>query len=290
MQVKWLRRIDINEKKWNACVQKSTNGYVFAMTWYLDIVCPDWEAVVLADYYAVLPLPVIRKGWFKRVYCPTLIPYTGVINSMPMASEVLWQMIQAIPYKHIELVLNPYNKLPFKALNRHKQERFSVLDLVGDIARIEQQFKPQVEPVVDLYKNKKVAVVRDLDVTEYLTTCQQLDYKPKTIHLVHLRPLLSYALRYQSAGLYTAYNQFNQLIGVAFVLRSNKCLSLIHYASEDDGLMGIKAIVYHMLRNNAGANLTLEFPCCSKELGQLFTSTEHVCGVYKKGLSKWISL
>ena len=36
----------IDKKKWDDCIQHAFNGNIYAMSWYLDVVHHDWEALI----------------------------------------------------------------------------------------------------------------------------------------------------------------------------------------------------------------------------------------------------
>ena len=54
--IKYLEHEEIDLKKWDATIDASPNGMVYAKSWYLDIVSPGWEGLVNEDYNAVFPL------------------------------------------------------------------------------------------------------------------------------------------------------------------------------------------------------------------------------------------
>ncbi|WP_430817114.1 hypothetical protein [Carboxylicivirga sp. RSCT41] len=289
MELKWLKRNDINDKKWDDCINHSANGHVFAYTWYLDIVCDDWHAVVADDYEAVLPVP-FKRQLFRCVYTPHWTPYLGVINRKPVSRQDVMDMLHAVPCLNIDLVMGTHNKLPGMKALKCESRRYAVLDLITEISRMEKLFSAAVKPVIDLYKKKKISVVRAMDTSDYLKFVNSPGVIANSEEQPVLLKLIGFALRYKSAGLYAAYDERNQIIAGCFLLKSDKKLSLIHCADVSDNFKGVLAIIYHILDHNAGSNLTLEFPYYSDEIGRHFSNSEHVCLVYKKGLPKWISL
>ena len=40
----------------------SCNGFSFALSWYLDASCDNWDALIADDYTAVMPLPYRKNG------------------------------------------------------------------------------------------------------------------------------------------------------------------------------------------------------------------------------------
>ena len=289
MTIRFVKRKDIEDDKWDVCIGASANGSAFVYTWFLDLICDDWEAIVLGDYDAIMPLPVWRRMGIRQVYHPALLPYSGIINRVPLAMVVVTSMIEKIPYLNIHLVMNAHNRLSLAMASQCQIYRYPVLDLISDLGRIEKQFRQDVFSIISEYKAKQLTVIRALNVGDYIQFLEQAEYGEK-LDIEDLQHVMTYAIRYKSAGMYAAYDKNNQMIAGAFLLKANGSLALMHCMAIDDNFSGVKAIIYHILKNNAGADLTLEFPFCAQNIGGCFTSKEHVCLVYKKGLPKWIDL
>ena len=58
--IHYIQHKDIDFEKWDACVANSFNRLIYGFSWYLDVVCDDWDALVLNDYEAVFPLSLIH--------------------------------------------------------------------------------------------------------------------------------------------------------------------------------------------------------------------------------------
>ena len=81
--MEFLKRNQIDEKKWNDCVLKSSNGLVYALTWFLDGLAMNWCAYVREDkgcYVSVFPVPYKRKFGIKYVYTPFFIQQLGLFS------------------------------------------------------------------------------------------------------------------------------------------------------------------------------------------------------------------
>ncbi len=78
MVIKYLKHKDIDKNKWDECINEAPNGLIYGMSWYLDRVCPGWDALVSDDYEAVMPLPWKQKMGLKYVYHPLFAQQLGV--------------------------------------------------------------------------------------------------------------------------------------------------------------------------------------------------------------------
>ena len=61
MKVIHLRNSEIDRTNWDNCIAQSANQLTYAHSWYLDVVSPQWEALVDENYDYVMPLPVKWK-------------------------------------------------------------------------------------------------------------------------------------------------------------------------------------------------------------------------------------
>ena len=68
--IRKLHNSAIDRQKWDALVQSSPYADVYALSSFLDVVCPDWGGVVLGDYEAIMPLPVKKKFFLTYLVQP----------------------------------------------------------------------------------------------------------------------------------------------------------------------------------------------------------------------------
>jgi GNAT acetyltransferase-like protein len=77
-----LQRNEFDDEVWNDFVAASPQQYLYFYTWYLDAVCPGWQAIVVENkgkWVAVMPLPLQRKGPFRYAFQPHLTQFGGII-------------------------------------------------------------------------------------------------------------------------------------------------------------------------------------------------------------------
>jgi len=108
MRIKHLTHNDIDTKKWDNCISNAVNGNVYAWSWYLDIVSPNWDALVLDNYRAVMPLTWSKKYGVAYIYQPFFTQQLGLFSGDVITEEMLSLFVEAIPakYRFIELSMN----------------------------------------------------------------------------------------------------------------------------------------------------------------------------------------
>ena len=105
----YLQHKDIDKKKWDATIEAC--GNIYAYSWYLDIVHPQWEALVEDDYQSVMPLTGGKKFGVQYLYQPYFVQQLGVFTKSLMTAEKTEAFLKAIPtkYRFAEIRLNESN-------------------------------------------------------------------------------------------------------------------------------------------------------------------------------------
>ncbi|MGB1307216.1 MAG: hypothetical protein ACPG5G_06590, partial [Flavobacteriales bacterium] len=107
--IQYIAYNNLDYEKWDKCIIGSINGSVYAKSWYLDIVCEQWDALVLNDYEAVMPLPKRKKWGITYIYQPFMCQQLGVFHKQE--SYCVDDFISAIPKEilHFNFNLNTHN-------------------------------------------------------------------------------------------------------------------------------------------------------------------------------------
>ena len=101
--IHYLRNKELDYAKWDACIADAHNRLIYGFSWYLDIVCDDWDALVLSDYEAVFPLPKRKKWGVAYIYQPFFCQQLGIFSSNKNLDADAF--LDAIPkhFKYVEL-------------------------------------------------------------------------------------------------------------------------------------------------------------------------------------------
>lgn len=109
--IRHLRREEIDQTKWDHCIDRG-HTLLYAFSFYLDIMAKHWDALVLNDYEAIMPLPWNKKYGIKYIYQPFLTPQLGMFGpNIQDKEELCNQFLENIPasFKYVDQSLNGYN-------------------------------------------------------------------------------------------------------------------------------------------------------------------------------------
>ena len=98
MNLKYLKHNEIDFELWDERVRSSIGGFPYAYSWYLNVVSPNWEAIVSEDYEFLMPLPVKRKYLFRYLIQPAYTQQLGVFSNKFISSDILIDFVKKIPF------------------------------------------------------------------------------------------------------------------------------------------------------------------------------------------------
>jgi hypothetical protein len=110
-EIKYISYASINKEKWNECIDQSANGLIYCYSWYLDAMAQQWDALVLNDYEAVMPLTWNKKYGISYLYQPYFCASLGIFSVQPLTAVLTEQFLKAIParFRYIDIYLNKGN-------------------------------------------------------------------------------------------------------------------------------------------------------------------------------------
>ncbi|WP_375559331.1 hypothetical protein ACE193_16540 [Bernardetia sp. OM2101] len=118
----------IDKKKWDKCISLSKENIIYAFSWYLDCVSPNWEGFILEDenneYIAVMPLPVKKKYRIQFLQVPLFAQQLGVFSTQKL-STLEFKNFLILLQKKFKLVSNyPFNTTNYEEFSTEFEEVF----------------------------------------------------------------------------------------------------------------------------------------------------------------------
>ena len=263
INIHYLRHNEIDRQKWDKCILSSVNGIIYAFSWYLDIVCEGWQALVSNDYEAVMPLPAFRKYGINYLAQPFFTQQLGVFSTKKMDEELITRFMLAIPpkFKYIDLKLNTFNLFNHPGFQVTRNVTYE-MDLIQPYNQLYRKYAENTKRNLKKAMQNKVYIVKGLSANSLINLKKEYAiHKLTESNYNTIRKIMSFALRRRIGYLYEAYTRENTLGAAAFFLVShNKAIYLFAGSSE----MGKEnramfMLADHFIRENAEKNLTLDF-------------------------------
>jgi hypothetical protein len=264
--IRYIKREDIDDVKWDGCIDKAFNGNLYGHAWFLDIVADKWDALVENDYERVFPLVFRRKFGISYVYQPFFTQQLGLYSISQLDNEEVACFIKAIPsrFRRVETNLNSYNNRKsedYKFIPQLNHE----LDLNLDYEKIRKGYSE------NLTRNLKKAGKAGLKVEgntkpEEIIGLFRANRGKEISHLkeknyLSLKRVTYAAMHRGQATIHGVYNAQDQLVAGAFFLRSNnRDIFLFSGLSEEGRNSGaMPFLIDQYIKTHAGQPLTFDF-------------------------------
>ena len=87
-RIQYVQSNDVDREKWDHCIASAPNSLIYNTSIYLDMMADHWNAVIVGDYEAVMPLPWRRKWFIRYHYHVPFIAQNGLTgNFSPETSK-----------------------------------------------------------------------------------------------------------------------------------------------------------------------------------------------------------
>ncbi len=264
--IRFLQNHEIDRQQWDYCIEHAYNGNIYAWSWYLDIVCPEWNALVKGRYSQVFPLTARRKWGIPYISQPPFAQQLGLFSCGSPGNDSTNEFIEQLlrHYSFAEMNLNSYNLLSV-IHGKLRMLRNYELDLLQPYMNLRLMYSenairnilkaqkgrvsvsPGADPkaIIDLFRENKGTELKNFSPSHY-----------------QIIERLSYACLHRRAAVcYGAYSNQNQLIAGAILFQSHSRMVLIFSASNaqarETGAMHL--LIDTIIQCYAGKSITFDF-------------------------------
>lgn len=104
----------IDRDRWDDWIKDSVNRRIYATSGFLDILSPGWEAIVMDEGRAVMPVTRNRKYWISYVSQPLFLQQLGLFFSDRPGGGLLPLFLEKLSsaFGFIDISLNEMNEDP----------------------------------------------------------------------------------------------------------------------------------------------------------------------------------
>jgi hypothetical protein len=264
LKINYLIHNQIDKQKWDLTITDSPNGLVYALSWYLDIVSPSWDALILGDYEIVMPLPAKSILGQRLLIQPIFAHQLGIFSKNTITPDLTIKFIEETikHFKFIDIKLNKDNptieKRPFY------KRKTQILDLSKSYNEISEQFNRSLKS--NLTKSKRTdfvfTICNDPDV---LINAMRSMYERKNVDGVkksdyqNLKRIIEYSIRSGIGKIYCAL-AYEQVYSAIFVLYwKNRAYTFYGTTLLGREKRSMVALMDYYIKENAGKNLILDF-------------------------------
>lgn len=300
--IRHLAHKEIEKDKWDACIDNSLNAIIYTYSWYLDIVCPNWEALILDDYIAVMPIAVNKKYGIKYIYPPYFAQQLGVFSKETISQELVENFLTAIPdrYKFIEMTLNTHNTFDTAVYTTKKNTNLE-LRLDKPYLALQKYFSEDTQRNIKKADKHKVILQKEIDPTLIIKKFRENTGKKITnLTTKHYQTLLTLIHACRKKGFAQCWGAFTQdhilCAGVIWLIKDSRSIFLFSATDNEAKKNGAMFFLINtFIKENAELNFILDFEGSNipglARFYKGFGSTEHIyLQVKKNNLPKLLRL
>lgn len=263
-QIRYLQYNEIDKAKWDACIDNAPNGLIYAYSFYLDQMALHWDALVLNDYEAVMPLTWNKKYGFHYLYQPAFTASLGVFGKN-LNEGLIDHFINVIPKKFrlIEISLNDGNTFstapPFvnKSLNY-------ILDLKKPYEELYKAYRDNHKRNISKAFQLGCTISTEISVDEIIRLNEeQLKHisgtKPEDYP--NFKKLFEFLKSRKQSEVYGIIDTKNKVMASAVFFFSHNRAYYIMVGNHPDGktIGASHALIDAFIKDHADQNLILDF-------------------------------
>ncbi len=262
--IRHIIKQDIDLQKWDQCIAGAENGVIYGYSYYLDKMAIHWDALVLGDYEAVMPLTWNKKYGIAYLYQPFLAAQLGVFGN-DLNGDILRSFLDAIPsrFRYWDIYFNHNNLFPVENYPLYIRKNF-VLALNKPYEQLYAAYRENTQRNIKKAKQfgcRSVTGIRVEQVIE-LAVAQMRQYtKESTDNIERFQALYEQLHLRKQAVCYGILSSKDLLIASCIFFFSHDRAYYILVGNHPDGrtLGASHALIDAFIQDHAGKNLLLDF-------------------------------
>ena len=265
--IRYITHNQIDMQRWDECIAQSPDGMVYAWSWYLDVVHPDWDALVEDDYDAVMPLTGGKKYGINYLFQPFFTQKWGVYGKNEVNKEKIEQFLEAIPekFKFAEIRINACNNPEgFKGFENSLHHNIE-LDLSEKYEVLAENYHSNTKRDLAKAKKEKLQIIENAEPLSIINLFRK--NRGKDIEkwgdkeYNRLLNLVEEAKNHDSCLVLGVQNADNQLVAGAFFMISHKKIVFLFSGADESNkeLHGLTFLLDFVIEKYSGTDFIFDF-------------------------------
>lgn len=259
--IRYLERKDINEAKWDACISKTPNQHIYGYAAYLDIMAVNWDALIIDDYEAVLPLPWKKKFGISYLYTPRFTSPLAVYGQISKSID-LKLLLNQVPRKFKLWDLNLSNDLSAFSASAIKRKNH-LLHLLPSYDKLRKNYRASYRNLLNQAEEAGQQISKEISIE----TIIQLTEGKKNIEgtssddYSRFFAIYKYLEKKGEAACYANFSQNKNLLAAAvFFISQNRIYYMLAWNNKEGRRIGAShQLIDAVIKENAGKNIWLDF-------------------------------
>ena len=259
----YLQNAAIDKVKWDRCIDTAPNGLIYAYSFYLDAMAKHWDALVLNDYEAVMPITWNKKYGICYLYQPFLCAALGLFGKN-VSGEMLSMFLNKIPsrFKYWDIYLNAGNLYSIRQFSFYKRINYT-LNINNSYTTLFNNFRNSYKQVIKKSTSSGLEIKQNINVEEITSLAEN---KLQTISKIKKRDIQNFNNIYKKlitqkrATNYGVYLKDELLASGIFLFSHNRAYYVLAGNKTEGRAFGASHLVINaFIKQYAGTNMILDF-------------------------------
>ena len=264
--IRYLTQKQLDKNKWDHCIRHAFNGNIYAFSWYLDRVHPEWEALVEDDYVRIMPLTGAKKFGIGYLFQPFFTQQLGIFSTTILNAEVCDNFLLHIPdkYRFAQIQLNSHNHPSPEKWHTELKSNF-LLDLIRDYRKLYGKYNSNTKRNLKKAQQSGISISAGLKPELLVNLFRQNKGKQighwKSQHYQRLTRLMYEAMAHNAGEIYGAYSDRNELCAAAFFMKTERVTTFLFSATNPLGRQtgAMTLIIDTVIKQVASTEKMLDF-------------------------------
>jgi len=262
--IRFLKRNEIDIARWDRCISEAANGQIFVYSYYMDVCCKHWGALVKGDYESVFPIAWDQKFGISYLYQPHYTRHFGVYgktNNKESVAEFIAQLPKQFNYIDFSIIQNDIASLVGISTEEKVHQQLSLGKTIEEIrSKYSDNLKRNLKKAAAESYTTTTDFSHTIIIEEFrkLKNEKDLDYSEK--NLVTLGKLMQ-AISDQGISYQMGIKKGEELIAGAFFMETNNRIIYLKGFSKEEGKKnGAMHLLFdQFIKEHAGKDKTFDF-------------------------------
>ena len=261
--IQYLLHHQVDKAKWDSCINNAGNGIIYGYSFYLDAMAKHWDALVLNDYEAVMPLTYNKKYGVHYLYQPPFTASLGVFGKQ-VGAGLLTAFLSAVPekFKYWDIYLNHGNYFQPGSFNLYERMNY-VLQLNEPYDTLYTRFKVSTQRNIKKFEQLKGEVKKNIPVSDVVNLSKQQLQSFAALSkddFERAASLYQFLYKENKAVTYGAYSNGQLVASAAFFFSHNRAYYILVGNHPNGKTAGAShALINTFIKDHAAQNLLLDF-------------------------------
>lgn len=253
-------RIDV--ARWDACIDQAATPLIYGCHFYLDhMAAGQWDALILGDYEAVMPLTWRRKYGIRYLYQPAFTQQLGIFSARSLPAGLIEAFLQRAQrhFRFAEIFING-NNIPAGSQPRCNY----ILPLAAPYEHLAAKYKKDLQRNLKQSARSSLIYSAGADLEPALDSYRR-EYGARTAHVStndyrRFAALCRDCRNRNQLVLRAATTPAGEIMATALLLRDRRRLYLLQSTTPAAGRHkeANHFLLDQLVREWAGSNLTLD--------------------------------